>query len=66
MQSWELERELGKAQDKLNAIKTLTEPFLDCSGRFWRVKQHFHHRHRDYISDLMNILEEPTSEVKTQ
>ena len=25
MQAWELERELGKAQDKLNAIRTYVE-----------------------------------------
>jgi len=37
MQSWELERELGKAQDKLEAIKGEVILYRNRTRRNWRT-----------------------------
>jgi len=66
MQAWELERELGKAQDKLKAIKVhwfekvppFTMPFLDCQDE---VVQKYIQDMTEWGREFVNILEDRSS-----
>ena len=47
-------------EDKLEAIKKLTEPFIEWGGPFnksYRVRLHKHPELQKYVSELMEILE---------
>ena len=53
-------------QEKLEAIMNLTEPSIERSDRFWRVKMNLHPRHREYISEIMNVLVDEQTSGGTQ
>ena len=56
MQAWELERELGKAQDKLEAIKKLCEEELEALKDYDAKVEKFIYR-----QILRKILEDQSS-----
>ena len=54
MQAWELERELGRAQDKLEAIKNLVKEYKETPSAYNQLR-------RSKIDHIWKILEDRSS-----
>ena len=61
-----LSEDVDMLRDTIEAIKKLTDPFVEWGGpndAFYRVRLHKHPELQEYVSDLMKVLypDEPTS-----
>ena len=65
MQAWELERELGKAQDKLNDIKSYLVAMLDSTEEYpnWCKTER---EMAQYILDIIQGCSDTPTEEKTE